>query len=198
MIRLLGTLSRDRSGATLVEFALVAPVLLMTLMGIFDMAYNTYTTIMLEGAIQKAARDSTIEGADAKSKEIDEAVAHAVRHITPHAELTFARKAYSNFSDVSEPEDYSDVDANGTCNDGEPFEDINGNGSWDTDRGIDGLGSARDAVLYKVTVQAPRLFPMAKLIGLPETFTAQAVTVLRNQPFAPQEQRDGALVKNCG
>jgi Flp pilus assembly protein TadG len=196
VIRLLRALSGDRKGATMVEFALVAPVLLMTLMGIFDLAYNTYTTIMLEGAIQKAARDSTIEGADARSKEIDEAVTRAVRHIAPHSELVFARKAYTNFSDVAEPEDFTDVDKNGSCNDGEPFEDVNGNGTWDADRGVEGMGSARDAVLYTVTVEVPRLFPVAKAIGLSETFTTQAETVLRNQPFSQQEER-ATLVQNC-
>lgn len=190
-------LLRDQTGATLVEFAMVAPVLLLTLMGIFDMAYNTYTKILLEGAIQKAARDSTIEGADLKSKVIDDKVGRAVRNIAPQAELRFDRKAYTNFSDVSEPEDFTDIDGNGSCNDGEPFEDINGNGSWDSDRGVDGMGGARDAVLYTVTVEAPRLFPMARIIGLPENFTAQSVTVLRNQPFGEQDTPE-ALVKNCG
>lgn len=194
----LAALLRDNGGATLVEFALVAPVLLMTLMGIFDMAYNTYTKIMLEGAIQKAARDSTIEGADARSPQIDATVTRAVHHVAPQAELTFERKAYTNFTDVAEPEDFTDVDDNGTCNDGEPFEDINDNGTWDNDRGEAGQGSARDAVLYTVTVEVPRLFPVAALIGLPNTFTAHAETVLRNQPFAQQEDRAAnTLVKNC-
>jgi Flp pilus assembly protein TadG len=31
---------RDNSGATVVEFALVAPVLLLTLVGLFDLSYN--------------------------------------------------------------------------------------------------------------------------------------------------------------
>lgn len=194
----LRALLRDETGATLVEFALVAPVLLLTLMGIFDMAYNTYTSIMLEGAIQKAARNSTIEGATLRSKEIDEAVTRAVRNIAPNGEMTFTRKSYVNFSDVSEPEEFTDVDGNGSCNDGEPFEDINGNGSWDADRGRAGMGGARDAVLYTVTVEAPRLFPMARLIGLPETFTAKAETVLRNQPYALQDSGGETLVKNCG
>lgn len=196
-MRRLRALWRDSGGASLVEFALVAPVLLLTLMGIFDLAYNTYATIMLDGAIQKAARDSTIEGADINSNKIDAAVTRAVRHIAPNSELTFARKAYTNFSDVSEPEDFTDVDGNGSCNDGEPFEDINNNGTWDTDRGKEGMGSARDAVLYTVTVEVPRLFPMAALIGLPNTFTTQAETVLRNQPYAAQDEAS-TLVKNCG
>lgn len=197
-MRRLPTLLRDAEGATLIEFALVAPVLLMVLMGIFDMSYNIYTSIMLEGAIQKAARDSTIEGAEGRAGEIDAAVTRAVHHVAPQADLQFNRKAYTNFTDVSEPEDFTDVDNNGTCSEGEPYEDINGNGRWDTDRGTAGFGGARDAVLYTVTVDVPRLFPVAGLIGLPDTFSTQSETVLRNQPFAPPDDREAnALVKNC-
>ena len=41
---------------------------------------------------------------------------------------------------------------------GEPFEDANANGTWDEDRGSDGQGGARDAVLYVVSVSYRRAF----------------------------------------
>ena len=59
---------------------------------------------------------------------------------------------------------------------------------WDTDRGVDGMGGARDAVLYTVTVSYPRAFPLMHLIGLPETVTSRSQTVLRNQPYGSQDQ----------
>ena len=192
---LLRRLTSDRKGATLVEFAMVAPVLLMLLMGMFDLGYNIYTKTLLEGAVQQAARDSTIEGASSGDSGIDAAVTEAVRAITPQAKLSFNRQAYTNFSDVSEPEDFTDVNGDGICSDGEPFEDVNGNDSWDADRGIDGFGGARDAVLYTVSVEYPRLFPVANLIGLSPTFTTESVTVLRNQPFGMQETE--AVVLYC-
>lgn len=188
-------LVRAADGTTMVEFALLAPVLLMLLMGMFDMGYNIYTKTLLEGAVQQAARNSTIEGADVNSTAIDDAVTTAVKRITPNATLTFSRQAYTNFSDVSQPEDFTDVNGDGTCADGEPFEDVNGNGTWDTDRGIDGFGGARDAVLFTVTVEYPRAFPIANLIGLSPNFRTQAVTVLRNQPFG--EQETSTKVGNC-
>jgi Flp pilus assembly protein TadG len=159
----------------------------MLLMGMFDMGYNIYTKTLLEGAVQAAARDSTIEGASGSQSDIDAAVTKAVHAITPQANLSFKRQAYTNFSDVSEPEDFTDVNNDGVCTDGEPFEDVNGNGMWDSDRGIDGFGGARDAVLYTVSVEYPRLFPVANLIGLSPNFTTESVTVLRNQPFGAQE-----------
>lgn len=193
---LLPRLAACRQGATLVEFALIAPVLLMLLMGLFDMGHNIYTKTLLEGAVQKAARNSSIEGAPAGGDAIDEAVTKAVRTVSPNAELNFSRQAYTNFSDVSQPEDFTDIDKDGRCADGEPFEDVNGNGEWDADRGIDGFGGARDAVLYTVRIEYPRLFPIANLIGLPPTFTTETSTVLRNQPYGAQDEVEAAI-RNC-
>ena len=178
---------RDTRGVAAVEFALVAPALLLTIMGIFDLGYNIYANTMVQGAIQRAARDSTIEGAEARLAQIDATVTDAVHGVVPNATISFSRRAYANFSDVARAEDFTDSDDSGSCNSGEPFEDANRNGIWDTDRGLAGQGGARDAVLYSVTVTYPRGFPMASLIGLPATVTTDAITVLRNQPFNFQD-----------
>lgn len=188
-------LAADRRGATLVEFAMISPVLLLALMGMFDLGYNLYTNALLQGSIQKAARNSTIEGAGGAQAAIDDEVSRAVRALVPNSTMAFSRKAYSDFSDVGRPEDFSDVDGDGTCNDGEPFEDANGNGRWDANRGNDGFGGARDAVLYEVRVNYPRPFPLWRLVGQPETFTMTARTVLRNQPYALPEDR--SATGNC-
>ena len=187
---------RDNNGATIVEFALIAPVLLMTMMGIFDLGYNMYATSMLQGAIQKAARDSTLEGGAGNSATLDGLVAGAVHDIAPQATLTYTRSAYTSFSDVRQPEDFTDIDADGCCNNGEPFEDANGNGSWDQDRGVAGQGGARDAVLYEVKISYPRAFPIAKFVGMSEQFTTVAKTVLRNQPYSLQ-QTPAPTTGNC-
>lgn len=191
---LLSRLQRSSEGAAIVEFALIAPTLCLMLIGLFDMAYNMYTNTQLNGAVQTAARNSSIEGATASI--IDARVTEAVQDIAPDAELSFNRTAYSEFTDVSRPEDFSDVNGDGACNDGEPFEDRNGNGIWDPDRGIVGQGNARDAILYEVVVEYPRAFPLAAFIGISPTFRTSTTTVLRNQPFS--ETIDRAGFGNCG
>ncbi|MCC6940189.1 MAG: pilus assembly protein [Novosphingobium sp.] len=180
-------LVRQRDGAAAVEFALIAPMLIMVLMGMFDLGFNVYINATLQGAVQQAARKSTVESALGSNALIDRAVEKQIKRLVPSAEVKPARKAYSNFSSVGLPEDFTDVNANGTCNAGEPFEDANGNGIWDHDRGANGMGGARDAVLYTVTVEYKRLFPMATLIGLPPKVTTVAKTVLRNQPYDSQK-----------
>lgn len=195
MRRLAPRIASDTRGATIVEFALVAPVLLMATMGIFDLGYNTYTTAMLQGSIQQAARGATIEGSQMQSAQLDAIVASAVHAVVPGATMTFTRKSYASFSKVGQPEDYTDVNGDGTCDAGEPFEDANRNGTWDRDRGRSGQGGARDAVLYTVDVTYPRAFPIAPLIGMSPTFTARAKTVLRNQPYNVQDQT--SVTGNC-
>lgn len=188
MIRpLLQQIRQNSAGVTAVEFALVTPVLLMMTFGIFDLGHNMYTHSMLQGAVQQAARKATIEGAGAYSDELDALVTQAVHSVSPYATLTFDRRAYANFSEVSQPEDYTDLDGDSTCNNGEPYEDANGSGTWDADRGVEGQGGARDAVLYTVTISYRRLFPVAQFIpGQTEDFTMQAKAVLRNQPYGLQ------------
>lgn len=176
-------LGRDERGVTAVEFGLVAPVLLMSMFGLFDLGYNVYTASLLEGAIQKVARDSSLEGASGKTATLDAKVTKMVQTIAPQATVSFARSAYAQFSNVKQPEDFTDVDNDGVCNNGESFEDANGNGTWDSDQAAAGSGSARDAVLYQVTVTYPRQFPVMKFLGMGSTFSMQARTILRNQPW---------------
>lgn len=197
MRQFLGQLAGDRNGATIVEFALITPALLLTLMGLFDMAHNMYTAQMLNGAIQQAARNSTIEGSQSREAALNAIVTRAVKAISPGATVQFSRTAYRDFTSVGRPEDWSDINNDGNCTGGEPFEDANGNGSWDRNPGSTGFGGARDAVLYTVTINYPRLFPVAKLIpGQSSQMQMQSATVLRNQPFGASDSNPPAT-GNC-
>lgn len=193
--RQLHSLGTDADGATVVEFALASPVLVLLLMGLFDMGYSVYANTMLQGALQRAARDSTVEGAASTLTTLDDAVKAEVHRVVPDASIAFSRKAYANFTDIGLEEDYTDANENGVCDNGEPYEDANGSGTWDRDRGANGLGGARDAVVYTATMTYSRKFPMASLIGLSETVTNSASTVLRNQPYDAQKSR--AKLGNC-
>lgn len=191
-------LKRDDVGAALVEFAFVAPVLILLIMGILDVGHRIYATAILQGSVQKAARDASLDDGAGNASTIDDRVKSLMLPILqpePISNFDFTRRNYSNFSDVSQPEDFTDTNNDGDCNDGEPYDDINGNDSWDADRGVSGQGNAKDAVLYTVRVTYPRLFPMAGLIGLPQDESIEASTVVRNQPFGEQSARGG--IKNC-
>lgn len=181
MLGLVSSLRQDTQGATFVEFALISPVLLIALMGGMDLAFNAYASTVLRGAVADAARGSTIMNADGGA--LDGDVRDQVRSVLPSVALTFDRKAYATFSEVNSPEDFTDVDGDGSCTAGEPFEDANGNGTYDLDRSVSGMGSARDVVEYTVTMSYDRLFPAPGLIGLPDRFETSATSLVRNQPY---------------
>ncbi|GGD51868.1 pilus assembly protein [Erythrobacter arachoides] len=187
-------LRRDESGATIAEFALILPALAMTLLALFDFSYNYYAETMIEGAVQKAARDSTIEIHAGNYDALDERVTRAVQRIVYDADMQFTRTAYANFSDVGRPEDYTDLNTDGLCNNGEPFEDANHNRQWDEDRGSDSTGGARDAVMYEVVASYDRPFPIPGLVGLDPEVKVVARTILRNQPFGLSDEPG---VGNC-
>ena len=195
MIARLSALSRDQHGVSAVEFGLLAPVLMLALTGVFDTAYDMYTSSLLEGAIQEAARDSTLEKASLKTSSIDAEVTKVVQDLVPDATLAFSRKSYHSFSAAGKPEDYTDTNKNGKCDAGEPYEDANDNSRWDTDQGQTGMGGARDVVLYSVTVTYPRPFGVAGFVGGSSTNTMTAETVLANQPW--DNIAKVATVRNC-
>ncbi len=194
----LNRLRGAEDGATIVEFALITPPFLIMLMGLFDLAFNMYANQMLTGAIQKAARDSTIEAASGAEAAIDANVTKAVQAISANALIQFDRQSYSDFSNVNRGEDFNDLDSSGLCDNGEPFEDLNGNAKWDSDVGSGGFGGARDAVLYTVTVTYRRAFPIFALMpGQGEDFTLRSSTVLRNQPYGGNTAAVTPTTGNC-
>ena len=184
-------LRSDVRGATLVEFAFVAPILLLMILGLFDMAHSQYTSAMINGAMQKAARDLTLETAPSEVANIDQRVIAHVRTVAPNsAIIELEKKSHIGFEDIGEPEDYNDSNGDGVCNDGEPFVDSNRNGQWDPDRGVDGIGGAHDAVLYTAVVTYDRLFPLYGLMGMSQQVTLRSTTAMRNQPYDVYDDGD--------
>ncbi|MES2095427.1 MAG: TadE/TadG family type IV pilus assembly protein [Pseudomonadota bacterium] len=184
-MRRLRTLTRDTRGATIVEFAIVAPVMMMLLMGLCDLAYQIYAQSILDGAMQKAGRDAALQGGGTKSADLDKNVQDMVKKIAANATFTVSRVNYDSFS-VIKPEPFTDSNGNGVRNAGECFTDVNDNGVWDSDPGLAGQGGANDVTLYTMTVTYPRLFPVAGLLGWSSSQTISASTLLKNQPYASQ------------
>lgn len=183
---LVSRLRRDERGVTVVEFAIITPTMLLLLMGLCDLAYQSYVQAHLTGAMQKAGRDSTIQGATNRTAQLDAQVIGWVRTVASRATFTSTRRSYSQFSQIR-AEQFDDNNSNGVYNQpSECFTDVNGNGVWDADPGLTGQGGANDVVLYRMTVTYPRLFPLAGLIGWSQNQQITASTILKNQPWASQ------------
>jgi len=196
--RALRRLARDERGATIIEFAFVAPVMCLALVGAFDVAHTLYTRGALQGIVQKVTRDATLESGLAVSQQniLDERVRSQVRALANNATITITRAYYHDYAAAaaSRFEPWTDTNGNGTCNGGEPYEDTNNNGAWDSTGGNAGQGGAKDAVIYTVTMSYPRFFPLYRFIGGSNTTIVSAATVLRNQPYGDQAT---PAVRNC-
>lgn len=182
----IGRTTRDKRGVTAVEFGLIAPTFIMLLLGVFDMGYTVYARAILDGAVQKAGRDSALETGLSQTATLDAKVKANLGAIAGDATFTYERRNYRDFAKVGLPEDLDDKNKNGNRDPGECFTDENANAIWDRDLGKSGVGGARDVVLYTVRMTYPRKFPLYGLVGLDKDTTIASATVLRNQPYGDQ------------
>lgn len=190
-------LARDTRGATIIEFAIIAPVMILLIVALGELLYDAYAKSILLGEIQKAARASGIEGGAATAADIDGRVVakmapvmkNLTQNCTPGSYAVpvwcSTRKNYDTFSQIA-PEKFTDSNGNGIRDPGECFEDVNGNLQWDSDPGAAGQGGASAVTMYTITITYPPMFPVVTLLGWPSRITASGSTVLKNQPYASQ------------
>jgi Flp pilus assembly protein TadG len=190
-------LRADERGVTIIEFALISPVLLLMLMAVFDMAHSLYIRSVLEGEMQRAGRASSLESAGSAERQaaIDQQVRAQVLRLGSGGTVSFTRNAFRSYSQaVLRSEPFIDGNHDGSCNNGESFEDWNGNNVHDADGARNNQGNARDVVVYSALASIPRLFPMAGLLGWPNRIEITTATVLKNQPFGDQAP---SLIRKC-
>lgn len=185
MRRALARLRRDRRGVTVVEFAIVAPVMITLLLGLGDLLYQSYLQSILSGAVIKAGRDAALQANATDQSALDNQVKSMVGLLGPNMQFDFQRRSYASFALVK-PENFTDKNGNGVRDPGECFDDVNNNKQWDKDPGILSQGGANDVTKYTVTVTYPRMFPVSRLFGWSATQQVSATTLLKNQPYKTQ------------
>jgi hypothetical protein len=201
------SVASDERGGTILEFGLMMPILCTLMFGALDFGHSLYVQAILQGAVQKAARDSTLETSTTQASQdaIDARVRNQVLFLNKYANVTFVRRFYRSYTKAASKtaEPFVDTNLNGTCDGpaglipGEAYTDSNNNGVWDKDGGDAGQGGARDIVVYTVTVSYPRIFPADKLIGGSGTTTLAASTILSNQPYGDQGAYAAPTVRAC-
>lgn len=196
VIRRHRALVRDARGATIVEFAFVAPVLILLLMFLFDAGYYLYAKSILTGEVLAAGRSSALETATQENRDtLDTNVETAVKRLVSGGTMSFDRMAYKSYGRAqAKAEAFIDGNNNNICDDNESFDDANVNGVRDLDSGTSGQGGAKDVTIYTVTLRYDRMFPMASLLGWGQEVTMRSSTLLRNQPFDKQAE---AVIGHC-
>jgi len=192
-------LRSDESGIAATEMGLILVPFSVLLMGAFDLGYQNYLRSVMQGTLTEAARRASTENPafdndpNAPGETIEEKITKTIKRkmkdIAPHTTPTISLKNYYEFSGVGKPEKLtSDNNGNGQFDedDGDCWEDVNDNDTYDVSAGRSGLGGASDIVFYEVNVDMPRIFPMAGLIGVSDHYNITAKTAFRTQPFDVQ------------
>lgn len=183
LVRALRRLRRDRRGVTIIEFAMIIPALCVVLMATFELGWRMYVASVVQGALNDAARMATVGGVT--NAQIDALVRTRLKQVSNGGTITTSTDSYDSYDDVAIPETItSDTAPIGRYNVGDCYEDYNGNGQYDLDRGRTGMGNADDIVRYQLTITYPRMFPIAGFLGWGNTDSITASTALRNQPYA--------------
>jgi Flp pilus assembly protein TadG len=192
MIRLPAFL-RDRRGATAVEFAFVAPVLITLVCGTVEFGHFYMEQTSLDGALLEAARTASASQEQSETTR-DTAMRTSVTNAMSQYKtatgkaLAIATTVYADFSSA-QPEPFVDTNKNGVYdpasgnNAAEPFTDRNGNGKWDAAIPQSGTeGDPGDVVSYTATYPAAFLFPwLGTLVGR-TSLTLTSTVVTRNEP----------------
>lgn len=191
-------LLHDRAGMSVVEFGLIAPVLMVLLMGALDLGHTLYMQAVVQGALQKAARDASLEtgSSDEVYQATKTAITEQVQRLARNAQVDLTRTAFRDYVTASTPskEPFTDTNGNGVCDNGEPYEDNNNSNAWDNEGSAGTQGGAKDTVIYSAKVTYGRLFPFMRVVGLPANVTINASAALVNQPYGDQA---APTVRNC-
>ncbi len=187
------SLKRDQSGAALVEFAFVAPVFLLMLMGAMDVGYTMYLRAVASGALEEAARSGALQGATPSQLEAD--IRDSMFNILPEYAQTndnviISTKNYTDFSRIDAAEKIVlDNDSDGVLDTGDCWIDEDLNNQFGNNDGANGIGGADDSVYYNVTIEMESLFPLYRFINGSSLKTFDVQTLVVNQPFAAQGSR---------
>lgn len=176
----------NRDGVAMVEFALVAPVFILLLLGSFELGAVMLTSTLMEGALRDASRYGITgqedDGADRLAK-IREIISERTLGLVDMATAKIDVLVYPGFGDIGKPESYVDSNGNGTYDSGEAFTDSNGNGVWDADSGSPGAGGSGDIVLYRVKYGWPIITPLFSSVMGKNTLSLTASLAVRNEPW---------------
>jgi Flp pilus assembly protein TadG len=184
-ISLWGRLRADTAGAAAVEFAFIAPLLILFIVGIVEVAMIMFASALLEGSVREAARYGitgyTITGSSREAV-VRNIVANDTVGMIDMSRVTITSLTYKSFTNVGQPEPYTDSNHNGKHDANEAYTDVNGNGKWDADMGAPGVGGPGDVVVYTVSYNWPLITGyLSDLMGL--TIPLSSSYAVRNEPW---------------
>lgn len=178
---------RAEDGVSAIEFAIIAPVLMLLMFGIVEFATIMLLANIMENATSISSRlGKTGYAASGKSREetIRDSVAERAGNLIDPSKLEITSRYYEQFDQIGDAEPWNDANTNGIPETGE-YNDINGNGQWDSDMGLAGYGDAEDIVVYTIRYPWGVMTPIMREVIADDNgdFQLTAHAVVKNEPF---------------
>jgi len=189
LFRHLRRLKERCEGLAAMEFAFVAPVLLLLTLGTMEVGMITFASTLLSSGLREASRFGMTGEEPTSGTRKDEIVNIINANGAGVINITAANietLIYPNFAQIGEPEPFTDESTppNGKYDAGEPYTDINCNNQWDPDMGRAGLGAGGEIVLYTVNYDLEMITGILdSMIGEDGKFPLSASVAVRNEPF---------------
>ncbi len=178
---------RNEEGVTAIEFAVVAPTVMLLILGIIEFAIIMMVHNVMEGATAASSRlgkTGFVTAGITRQQTIVNLITDRAGSLIEEDLLEVESRVYARFDQINDPEPYTDSNDNKSHDAGEPFVDINGNNQWDADMAAAGLGNAGDVVVYDVSYPWSIATPiMRELIGTEGIITITTHAVVRNEPY---------------
>jgi Flp pilus assembly protein TadG len=185
LVELLG----DRLGGSAAEFAVLAPILFLAVIGIIELAVLLTVQILLEGSVREASRFGitgyTPTGVT-RDQQIRSVIAQYTVGLVNMNNVTIDTRVFTSFASIVRPEPCFKYLSAGVCDTSDPHNwvDVNGNGHWDDGNGTQGSGASGDIVLYTIYYRHHLMTPlMQRLIGYGGYVSIMASVVVRNEPW---------------
>ncbi len=187
LIRFLRRLRDGEDGSPAAEFAFVAPILFLMVIGTIEFGMIMFVTILMESGLRDAARYGITNnefGGMNRMERIVRIINDRTMGLVDISQADLQVLVYPAFDQIGNGEDFVDGNGNGTYDAGETFADANGNGVWDSDIGQAGSGASGQVVLYRINYDWTLMTPLAgQVIGNDGKFTLNASIAVRNEPW---------------
>ncbi len=187
LIRFLKRLCDRDDGSPATEFAFVAPIMVLMVIGTIELGLIMFVTILMESGLRDAARYGITGnefGGLNRMERIVKIIADRTMGLVDISQADLQVLIYPAFDQIGNGEVFVDGNGNGTYDAGETFTEANGNGLWDADIGQAGAGASGQVVLYRIDYDWSLMTPFAgQFIGNNGKFTLGASIAVRNEPW---------------
>lgn len=179
-------ITRCAEGVTMIEFAIIAPVMFLLLIGFIELSLIFTTYLVLEGATtvgSRIGRTGYTESGSSREDYIRSEIIRLSAGLIDSRRIVIQELAYDNFNNIGKPEPCTTPGDTAPCPNG--YVDVNHNGQWDADQGVENAGGRSDVVLYRVSYPWTVFTPLMNIIigDVSGQITITATATVKNERF---------------